>query len=249
MANAINTLCLCDIGYAAVFGNATDGSGQRLTTCVQCPQGAVCDAVGTEYDSMLTQSGWWSPEPGFYYRCLVTTQCVGGAVSASAAQCQADYVGPLCAYCADGYAQSVDGQCNPCSSATNSNAYAALVLILFIGAFIGCLVVLIKSGDRLMDIGFAEEERARKAAAGYAVESVVIATERFRHGNIITLRGAPPPHPAITFKLKILLGFLQIVTNLSFGLSISWPPTFAAFINWFNPVRRSISRRLPFLGL
>jgi hypothetical protein len=236
ISNADSTVCLCNIGFAAQYNNASDGSASVLANCVRCPEGAVCDAVGTEWNSMLTQPGFWSAQTGEYYRCLVATQCVGNAAAANPAQCKAHYTGPLCSYCENGYSQSVNGDCNPCNSATNSAGYTALIVIIFIGAVIACLYVNVRSGENLMDIASIEEERMRREQAGYQTEKFDRIIERNRHGNIITLNGPPAPHPDFTFKLKILLGFLQVCTNLSFGLAIQFPPTFTAFLNWFNPV-------------
>src|SRR5690348_9640921 len=59
--------------------------------------------------------------------------------------------------------------------------------------------------------------------------------EDSRYGRIITIWGAPAPKPDFTFKLKIVLGFLQIVTNLDVGLEIQWPTKFKEFVNAFNP--------------
>jgi hypothetical protein len=39
-----------------------------------------------------------------------------------------------------------------------------------------------------------------------------------------------------TYKLKIFLGFLQIVTNISSGLEIQWPNTFKDFVLIFDVV-------------
>jgi len=40
--------------------------------------------------------------------------------------------------------------------------------------------------------------------------------------------------PNFTYKLKILVGFLQVVTNLAFAVDVPWPRTYRAFINRFS---------------
>jgi hypothetical protein len=40
--------------------------------------------------------------------------------------------------------------------------------------------------------------------------------------------------PNLTYKLKILLSFFQIATNLTYALRIPWPVTFSNFVNLFN---------------
>jgi hypothetical protein len=44
----------------------------------------------------------------------------------------------------------------------------------------------------------------------------------------------PDPPPNFTYKLKIFLGFIQIVTNLGTGLEIQWPATYKAFVAMFD---------------
>jgi hypothetical protein len=46
----------------------------------------------------------------------------------------------------------------------------------------------------------------------------------------ITVYGPPHPPADFTYQLKIVLGFLQIVTNIGTGLDIQWPSTFTNFI-------------------
>ncbi len=40
--------------------------------------------------------------------------------------------------------------------------------------------------------------------------------------------------PNLTYKIKILLGFFQISTNMTAQLSMPWPPTFMSFVNVFS---------------
>jgi IPT/TIG domain/Tyrosine-protein kinase ephrin type A/B receptor-like len=50
----------------------------------------------------------------------------------------------------------------------------------------------------------------------------------------LTVHGPPKPKPNFTYKLKIALGFAQIVTNIGSGLEIQWPTRFKEFILWFD---------------
>ncbi len=40
--------------------------------------------------------------------------------------------------------------------------------------------------------------------------------------------------PNFTYKMKIVLGFFQIVTNLSSSLNVAWPVAYAEFLSWFD---------------
>ena len=43
-----------------------------------------------------------------------------------------------------------------------------------------------------------------------------------RHGNVITVFGAPAPKANFMYKMKIALGFAQIVSSLLLSLDLSW---------------------------
>jgi hypothetical protein len=46
--------------------------------------------------------------------------------------------------------------------------------------------------------------------------------------------GPPPPTSDFTYKLKIFVGFIQIVSALGSGLDIQWPNTFKEFVSYFD---------------
>ena len=55
--------------------------------------------------------------------------------------------------------------------------------------------------------------------------------------NLVVARvfdGPPPPAENLTYKLKIMLSFLQIATNLSSGLDIQWPTLYKSFLLNFD---------------
>jgi len=54
--------------------------------------------------------------------------------------------------------------------------------------------------------------------------------------DAMSVYGPPPPPSDFTYKLKIFLGFLQVVTNISSGLEIQWPNTFKDFVLLFDVV-------------
>jgi IPT/TIG domain/Tyrosine-protein kinase ephrin type A/B receptor-like len=52
--------------------------------------------------------------------------------------------------------------------------------------------------------------------------------------NRLTVHGPPKPKPNFTYKLKIALGFAQIISSLGSGLEIQWPTRFKEFILWLD---------------
>jgi hypothetical protein len=58
----------------------------------------------------------------------------------------------------------------------------------------------------------------------------------FKEGKEITVFGAPKMAPDFTYKLKILISFLQITTSISSGLEVTWPAGFKRFLEIFSVV-------------
>jgi len=56
-----------------------------------------------------------------------------------------------------------------------------------------------------------------------------------RYEGQLTIHGPPSPKAEFTYKLKILLGFMQILSNVSTALEIQWPQSFIDFLQLFNP--------------
>ena len=230
------TICVCDSGYAAVYANETQ-------TCEICPEGAVCDCRGVEWDNMEAQTGFWGAKQGVYYRCLFEYHCCGGNELTDEMQCCNNRVGPLCAQCKDGYVESVDGICEKCLEASTSQMNTILIAVACVIALIIQFYLLLRAGGPLLLASVREEARIRKASAGYLEnpndydfdnEQVNIDDFHMRYEGILTINGAPRPKPDFTYKLKILLGFIQILTNLSVGLDIQWPSMFVRFLSYFN---------------
>jgi len=97
-----------------------------------------------------------------------------------------------------------------------------------------CYIVL-RSGKDLVDAATRDETRRQQEQAGYVVDySDDWNDESRRYGPQISVVSPPAPKPNFTFKLKIMLSFLQIITNLDL-LQITWPTGFRTFLSWFNP--------------
>jgi hypothetical protein len=240
-ANPTLTSCLCDVGYAAQLSN--DSVVQ--TECVECPVGADCDTVGTQWDNMSAAVGYWAGDNNEYYVCLVNSHCTG-----SNGSCALNRVGPLCAQCAPDYSESVDGTCDPCE--TNTTGFALLIVVVLLGVFLLGLnyYILLQSAKNLVEASMNEEQRMKKAekrkqeakngnvqvSKASALELTAHDEDTFsRFEGYHMLTGAPAPRPEFTYKLKILLGFIQILTNVSTALEIQWPASFVEFLQNFNP--------------
>jgi hypothetical protein len=232
--NDQKTTCLCDIGFAAeyVYNNVTL---QTETTCRECPDGAVCDFRGAEWDTMEAALGYWQGEDDTFYRCLLAAHCIGGDEDGDT-QCAANRTGPICAQCQDGYSEdSFDGSCQPCEVGSAAYTFTAIVCVAVIAIFyIQYNFVLWTSGP-LLDAAHIEDELAANTG-DYVLDDKAYKTVRqLRYGQFLTVDGPPAPKPEPLYKLKILLTFLQILTNISLSLEIDYPDVYVSFVNYFNP--------------
>jgi len=48
------------------------------------------------------------------------------------------------------------------------------------------------------------------------------------------MHGPPPPLPNFTYKMKIFLSFLQVVTSVAKSIELQWPDTFKEFLEIFS---------------
>lgn len=55
-----------------------------------------------------------------------------------------------------------------------------------------------------------------------------------RNKKILTINGPPTPRSMFTYKLKILISFIQICTNVGGNLELQWPSKFKSFVLWFD---------------
>lgn len=202
-------ICTCDIGYYQA--NTTTFS------CIPCPKGAKCEAVGITAESIPTSTGWWrSQESAQFYRCIHERHCAGGVVS----ECGANREGPLCALCKPGYAAtSSDSECKSCPTQTSSSLSVAFLLLFFI---VGLLVLYYIVGKNAM---------ASSTQLAYAAKHEAFV----RHNTNFVLTKELRMAPNFTFSIKIFISFLQICSSMVFmQTEIPWPSYFRAFISFFD---------------
>jgi hypothetical protein len=258
LTNELHTLCMCNIGFAfrlQEFDVNADASaiGDTGYRCDECPLGTVCDKVGTMWREMETAEGFWeattySQNDTFrdsgdrvYSRCLFRDHCVGGMNS----ECDSNRIGPLCARCDDTgdtrYQIGLNGRCVECPSSGGSITYFILVCIAITSALVlQCYIVLrtgndlIRSEKRRQQIRLEQEEGFFDPDADHDEDDWDDAAHR--HQQFYTIFGPPKPKPNFTYKLKIMLGFAQVVTNVATGLEVRWPESFKKMVSYLNPV-------------
>lgn len=197
--------------------------------CRYCPLGAVCDNSGVTYENMHTREGFWRNcvDSLAFYRCLLPDHCVGGrnetCVEDDASTCQENREGRLCAKCKEGYVSSTGfSECEPCPQQGMAVTQSVIFIFLIVCAVVLLYYIVIRSDKDLHD----EMKRRDNEEDFYelngedAIKRAV--SKRTRHA------------PNFTFKLKIIIGFMQIGTNLAFVSSVPWPKYYLEFIRIFD---------------
>ena len=105
----------------------------------------------------------------------------------------------------------------------------------------GALIVANRGKTKKMpwDPDYDSEEEADMAVGGFHGGSAVNLEEdaAFRdpdNPDILTIHGPPLPKDDFTYKLKILVTFIQITSNLATGLEIQWPSKYKEFVLWLD---------------
>jgi len=128
----------------------------------------------------------------------------------------------------------MDGNCLSCP-----NQQLSIPVFLGVGLLVVfCLwlqfFIVLRSGRSMIEAGTRHAKAGDHNREGFIVDEFESHEDGARHGSVITIYGAPPPKPNFTFKLKIALGFAQVVTNLAVALSLAWPDAFEGFVQSFN---------------
>ena len=235
--NSIRDQCICNTGYYAQSNTAT------LLQCQPCPSGADCTQPGVTQADMAALPGWWRTENiTVFYRCLRQEHCLGGQ-ALNSSQCEAHRVNPLCAVCAPGYHTFFGGTCQACPPKGNSTVFLVFVIIAMILLYMLMMKIILRGSQDLLN---EESKRARRRAIERGVadgedgweqlEDEVKMSGPERRGSVVTLgTDFLITRPAeFMFKMKIMLTFLQIITNIGISLGIPWPATFQQFISFFS---------------
>ena len=228
-----------------IAGSAT------FAQCAECPYGADCSTVGVTQTTLTSLAGYWRSNAVTleWYRCLVQEHCPGGAADT----CQAHRVDPMCAVCEDRYISYFGGECVECPTYNNSVVFLLCISVLMVGVYMTMIYVVIRGGRHLLDeetrlaharavrLGLVDEDETETSPAADNAKGA-----SHDDTTAVTAGGANPHTVELTqeflikrpaefmFKMKIILGFLQIITNLGISLSIPWPEGFAKFISFFR---------------
>ena len=219
----------------------------HLNFCSLCPKGARC-SVDMNTTTLDTQEDFWryNSSSNEFHPCLYESiHCKGTANKTSAvdvfgsdAQCQAGHSGALCASCLPGY-KLVMQRCTKC----NSNGSVVYVAFAILNIFVCVALVLFflrsaKKANTERDENKVAEDRKQTAATRVSDNLTMSGmTMGTGSGGSMTQR-APTSledhQKQVSGTVKILVGYLQILTSFNMTLGVQWPSNFASFLNFFQ---------------
>jgi hypothetical protein len=231
VSNDKRTTCFCEEGFYSLTPEPGSAGANAGILCLKCPDGSVCDSVGVSFETLTTKDGWWRQDNSSleFYRCILPEHCEGGRES----ECGANREGPVCANCKDGFTSSTGiSPCEPCPSQGESIGMTIFFLLLIVLVLL-CMYAIVLRGDAALMLAVKrEDEQSIRWDEEFDDEQDAAAGLLNAHKAKQLLR----KHPSFTFKLKIIVGWLQILTNLAFVLDVPWPRLYQTFIQLFDVV-------------
>jgi uncharacterized membrane protein len=250
IADATHEHCICKPGYYAATIADTTGKLE----CFSCPYGADCQLAGKTLATIQTLNGFWRSgnDSALFYRCLLPAHCQAGSGDTNNI-CRNHRQGPLCALCEDGYrSHSGVSKCLECPKEGTS---VVITVFFCIGVVIGILVmywavVRVDRGlleelkaldrknvfwDRVDDE--ANDEKSTNGpdthtSSGGGTAATGSSDKASAEGKKIV--NAAMARGMVTYKIKIMVGFMQIVTNMAVVLDVAWPSYFQSFTSFFS---------------
>jgi len=208
--------CLCDASY---FAEALTDAGEP--SCVLCPPGTVCEAMGTTLHTLNLTRGAWrvSNESSDVRPCPDATEETTGCVGGVGNVCKERLGGPYCAGCtaemiAEGYHYAVSkSECRPCGEAE-----------------LGWQGTLVLSALALVVVG-----GLAAAVLSRPLGAALRGTWLLRLAKmIVRLR------ERLAVKAKLLLSFYQVVTRIEVVYKLRLPPAVQITISWFSGIHFNI---------
>jgi TRAP-type C4-dicarboxylate transport system permease small subunit len=123
--------------------------------------------------------------------------------------------------------------CEACPNQSASWAYAVLIVLVVIIAILVMFWAILLTDRSLLQMSKERDEELRKQRL-QAQEENQKAHELYLPIQQTLLTTELRNAPTFTYKMKILLGFLQILTNLAFVVDVPWPTIYSRFINLFS---------------
>jgi hypothetical protein len=233
-ANSVNDLtsgtCVCNSGFFSKTPSAS---------CERTPVGADCDKGCTPADFQL-QPGFWrtGPSSSQVTVCPVAELCPQATGRANASACADGHTGAMCTVCADGWARSTGLHCETCEGGDHAAFGVWLALILLglplaygglrwfkrrgsTGSSIANATAPNSMTDKLKSAQGSMRNMGMKLQAGLTVSA---------YGREVTLQVGDSWWRTMTVQLKIMVTFLQVLSQIHTVYDIPYPESFVRFI-------------------
>jgi len=194
-----------------------------VTACKDCPK-AGADCLGGGKYIKPKGNYWRHYAKDNIYKCRYKGACLGAPKVDAAVvptPCKEGYTGPLCAVCADGYANTGAF----CAKCPESGVNITNQFILFCLAL---LVTLIVVGTFLLKKMFGPPEEKSKISSTKMLK--ILMKKKKTIARLI----------AIQDQVKILIAYFQVVICIVMGGSAPFPTNFGALMNSFEIVNIDI---------
>jgi len=158
-------------------------------------------------------------------------------VAASGSPCSGHRTGPICALCEPGYSSaSGTGACSACPSPAAAWAFSVCISFIFVMVIVFIYWVVLRTDRGLMrEAKIRHQQRKENEWAWFEDDESAGNVRKDVYEKDISSDGSVPrAKPNFTYKMKIILGFLQITTNLAIALYTPWPSYYQSFIADFN---------------
>jgi len=237
--NNDGTQCRCEKGtYSLIEGSGSSNSTGGLSLkCQKCDPCALCDEPGITAETLRVREGCWAGNSTGaikYYKCIVPEHCLGGRDQGTCNK-NRDPSSPLCAFCLPGYESKFasKGECTVCPKQESSYGFSAMVMAFVFAGLLGMYYLILRLDRELIVEMQLRDKQKTMARSGMMEFSDDFREEVARDRRIASLEGIHTK-PNFVYKMKIVLGFMQIGTNLATNVDIPWPSYYRAFINIFN---------------
>jgi hypothetical protein len=209
------------VGFFSVRGKVA------FRLCRDCPLGADCDLSGTTEEELPAREGFWRGEAEelTFYICSNPEDCKGGVNSS----CRANHIGVLCAICEEEHFKDTTGACLPCGDLTQAWINFGIFSAVIVFALLFQFWLVLRAGQLLMAQSKFDADREEEGETDFDIYDTQTTTS-----GTLPPHTAPPPPPNMLFKLKIALGFLQIMTSLTYSVEIPWPRGYRKFTSYLN---------------
>jgi hypothetical protein len=155
-------------------------------------------------------------------------------INNAAPVCPSGSQGPLCGLCIPGYHHGASNFCTSCPSGKVTLVYFGLTAAGIVAAFVVMIYILLRQSSHLMkqeQLKDRLEDEADESTAWNSPDVLPVVDANANWMKKIDSDGTLIVPSDLTYKMKIILTFMQIGSAITTGISIAWPRTLQNTLN------------------